>query len=116
MDWHAPTVREIPWDQSQINAMTAVNGWWMLDVEREGKYTITLRHKPATANFPLRATAARVKLGTLETTAPVRASATSITLTLDLPEGPARLDTTLAHEASGETRGAFFVEITRREP
>ncbi len=116
MDWHASTVREIPWDQSQVNAMPAVNGWWMLDVERAGKYTFTLRHKPAAANFSLQASTARVRLGAVEATSPVREGATSITLTLDLPKGPARLDTTLSDEATGESRSAFLVEIARHDP
>jgi hypothetical protein len=113
MDWHAPTLREIPWDQPQINALPAVNGWWMLDVARAGKYRITLRHKPALANFPLQATTARVKLGDVEATAPVPAGASSVTLTLRVPAGPARLETTLTDEATGKSRGAFFVEIRR---
>jgi arylsulfatase A-like enzyme len=113
MDWHAPTVREIPWDQPQIEAMPEVNGWWMLEVARAGRYAITLRHKPAQVNFPLEATRAQVKLGGAEATLPVPERATSVTFRLDLPAGPARLETTLTNEASGVCRGAFFIEINR---
>jgi arylsulfatase A-like enzyme len=87
MDWHAPTVQQIPWDQSQIKRMPEVNGWWMLDVARAGKYAITLRHKPAEANFPLQADQAQVKLGPCEAKAAVASGATSVTLALDLPAG-----------------------------
>lgn len=113
MDWHAPTVAEIPWDQSHINAMPAVNGWWKIEAARAGRYAITLRHKPAAAAFPLRATRARVRCGSVEASASVSAGATSVTLRLDLPAGPARLDTELIDEAAGESRGAFFVEVVR---
>jgi arylsulfatase A-like enzyme len=113
MDWHAPTVREIPWDQAQIRAMPAVNGWWMVDVAKAGQYEITLRHKPAKVDFPLEATLARVRLGGIEAAAPSPPGASSVTLNMELPAGPARLDTTLVDEASGVSRGAFFVEISR---
>jgi arylsulfatase A-like enzyme len=111
MDWHAPTVREIPWDQPQIDAMPAVNGWWMLEVARAGRYAVTLRHKPVEAAFPLQATRARVRVGAVEASASVPVGAAAVTLTLDLPAGPARIETTLLDEASGRSRGAFFVDI-----
>lgn len=116
MDWHAPTERDIPWDQPQIDKLPVANGWWMLDVATAGKYTITLRHKPAQASFPLQASKARVKLGEAEVTVPVPVGATSVTVTLELPVGPGRLDTTLVDDATGQSRGAFFVDIARLHP
>ena len=113
MDWHAPTVREIPWNQPQIDALPAVNGWWMLDVAAAGTYAITLRHKPAVTHFPLRASRAWVRLGKAEATAPVPAGATEVTLKLEVPAGPARFDTALTDPDSGESRGAFFVAVER---
>jgi arylsulfatase A-like enzyme len=110
MDWHAPTVREIPWNQPQIVEMPAVNGWWMVDVAKPGRYAITLRHKPAVAEFPLQAVAARVKLGEVEALTNIASGSTSVTLQVDLPAGPARLETELRDDG-GEGRGAYFVEI-----
>jgi arylsulfatase A-like enzyme len=113
MDWHAPTVQEIPWDQSQIDRMPAVNGWWMIDVASAGRYRVTLRHKPPQAEFPLRATRATIRLGDCEVTTDVEAGATEVTLEIDLPTGPVRLETELTDEKSRQSRGAFFVEIHR---
>jgi arylsulfatase A-like enzyme len=113
MDWHAPTVREIPWDQSHVEALPAVNGWWWIDVARAGRYEVTLRHRPAGAEIPLRATTARVKIGEVEAQARVTTGASTVTFSVDLPAGPARLETFLSDEAAGETRGAFFVEFLR---
>jgi hypothetical protein len=56
-----------------------------------------------------------VKVGAVEASAPVPAGATAITLTLDLPAGPARLETALTDIASGTSRGAYFVEFARLE-
>jgi len=116
MDWHAPTLQEIPWNQGQINALPAVNGWWMIEVAAAGRYAVTLRHKPAEAAFPLQATRARVKLGAVEATAPVPAGATHVTLLLDVPAGPARFETALLDERTGTSRGAFYIEIERQGP
>ncbi len=116
MDWHASSVREIPWDQSQIKKMPVVNGWWWIHVERPGRYEITLRHQPAHATTPLRASSAHVKVGEIESVVRIRNDATAVTLSLDLPVGPARLDTSLIDELSGEVRGAFFVEVLRLNP
>ena len=69
MDWHAPSVREIPWNQPQVEQMLTVNGWWMLDVAQPGRYAVTLRHQPPQAAYPLQATTARVKLGAVEAVA-----------------------------------------------
>ncbi|MGH8021220.1 MAG: arylsulfatase [Opitutaceae bacterium] len=111
MDWHAPTVQLIPWNQEQINRMPKANGWWMIDVARAGRYAVTLRHKPEQVAFPLQAGRARVKVGDVEAAAPIVEGAQEVKLTLDLPAGPARLETWLIDTANEETRGAFFVEF-----
>lgn len=85
----------------------------MIEMARPGRYAITLRHKPETAAFPLQATEARVKVGGKQATAPIERGATAVTLMLELPAGPARLETALTDAASGKTRGAFFVEFER---
>ena len=41
--------------------------------------------------------------------------ATAVTLTFDLPAGSSRRQTWLAHAPSGESRGAFFVDVKRLE-
>lgn len=113
MDWHAATVREIPWNQPQIEAMPDVNGWWWINVERPGAYEFTLRHRPKGSAIPLRGTTARVIVGDVSVEGPIEGGADEVRLTLTLAPGLARLDTELTNPAAEESRGAFFVEIRR---
>lgn len=109
MDWHAP-LAQIPWDQPQIEKMPAANGWWMIEAAEAGRYRFILRHQPAQAAFPLRAVRARVRVGDEEAVIAVAPGATEVTIDLELPVGPARLQTWL-EEADGTVRGAFFVDV-----
>ena len=115
MDWHAP-LPQIPWDQPQLKGLPESNGWWMVEVAREGTYAFTLRHFPEAAAVPLQATAAKVMVNELRAEAAVPAGATAATVTLTLPRGPARLQTELLDGQRGQSRGAFFVEIKLLAP
>ena len=64
------------------------------------------------ADFPLPAETARIRVGDVEAKADVPPGATSVTLTLDLPAGPARFQSFLT-AADGTERDAFYVEIER---
>lgn len=111
-DWHS---NQVPWNQGAIRSAPWANGWWAIEVKRPGRYEFTLRQQPKEAAFPIQATQARVKVGDLEATTAIPANATSVTLALDLPAGPARLDTWLTDTGAGKSRGAFFVEIKRKD-
>ncbi len=113
MDWHDDDIKNIPWNQEQINAAPWANGWWRIAPARAGRYEFTLRQKPAVAAFPIQATSARVRVGDAEATAPVPAGATSVTIPLELKDGPVKLQTWLIDEPTGKSRGAFFVTIRR---
>jgi hypothetical protein len=115
MDWHNEDVRLIPWNQAQVKSAPWANGYWWIEAARAGRYEFTLRLQPAEAPRSLDASRARIIVGDKEASAAVPAGATSVTLALDLPAGPAKLQTWLANEAEGKSRGAFFVEIRRRE-
>lgn len=108
-DWHS---EEVPWDQTQVKRLPRANGFWAVQVERAGRYRFTLRHQPAEASRPLRATTARVQLGTATARAAVPAGATAVSLDLALERGDGRLQTWL-EEADGTSRGAFYVEVRR---
>ncbi len=112
MDWHAP-MAQIPWDQPMIKRAPQANGWWQIEVARAGRYEFTLRQQPAVASFPLHATTARLKVGDREATAAVPSGATSAAFAFELPAGQLRLQTWLTHEPSGESRGAFFIDVKR---
>ncbi|QYM78616.1 arylsulfatase [Horticoccus luteus] len=110
MDWHAPDQKEVPWNQEQIKEARWVNGYWMIEVAKPGRYAFTLRQEPAEAHFRLQANRARIIVGDQEASVVVPAGATSVTLSLKLRAGPAKMQTWLSDDAAGKSRGAFYVE------
>ncbi|MFO0930774.1 MAG: arylsulfatase [Gemmataceae bacterium] len=108
-DWHAD---DLPWDQTQVRRLPRANGFWAVQIDRAGRYRFTLRHQPAEANCPLRATSARVQLGAATARIAVPAGATAVSLDLTLAPGDGRLQTWL-DEADATSRGAFYVEVRR---
>lgn len=112
-DWHG---EQVPWDQSVVREAPFVNGYWEIDVAREGDYEFTLCQQPTEAMFPVEAVSARIKVGDVEQEwkgerAP---DMTGFTFRLPLKAGPARMQTWLTH-ADGRTRGAFYVYVRRIE-
>jgi hypothetical protein len=110
-DWHSSD--PVPWDQGHVRRDMWVNGYWMVNVAQAGQYQFTLRRQPAVAEHGLEASRARVKVGEVEATSRIPRDAISVSLTVSLSEGPAKLQTWLTDEGSGKTRGAFFVEVQR---
>lgn len=111
-DWHSD---QVPWNQNMIRNAPFANGYWMIRIERAGRYTFELRQQPEAAAFPLQATRARIEIGTHKTEAAVSSGATVATLTLDLKPGTTKMQTWLIDESSGKSRGAFFVNVHRQE-
>jgi len=110
-DWHAEDVM-IPWSQQAVKQAPLVNGFWAVEVARDGRYEFTLRQQPAQANYSLDAVSARVAVAGVEGTATVPQGATSVTWTAELKAGKSRLQTWLTR-ADGQSRGAYFVEIRK---
>jgi len=52
IDWFAPE-REVPWSQLHVLAGMRGQGYWPLEVAREGKYRIALRRWPREADTPI---------------------------------------------------------------
>jgi arylsulfatase A-like enzyme len=107
MDWHGP---EVPWDQRMVVGRVLANGFWAVEVEQAGRYQITLRERPALANFPLRPGAARLKIGDAVQTKAIPPGAAAVAFELDLKPGKTQLQTWFAEEG-GAVRGAYFVEV-----
>jgi arylsulfatase A-like enzyme len=110
MDWHAP-LAQIPWNQPMIDRLPEANGYWMVEVARAGRYEFTLRHKPAQVSFPLEAERARIQVNDLLRVEPVALGNDHVVFELELPAGPARLQTWLESLDGSNSRGAFFVDI-----
>lgn len=109
-DWHAE-ISQVPWNQQQVAKDPEANGWWAVEVVRDGRYEVTLRLRPGHVAYPLPPGTARVRIGQSEASRPVPKDATQVTIPLDVKSGPAELQTWLDGEHG--TRGAFFVEVRR---
>lgn len=84
-----------------------VTGRIMIDIERAGKYRVTLCQFPLEADTPIVAKTARVKIAGIAQQARVEEDVNSVTFDMDLPAGETTLETFLT-TAQGETGGAFF--------
>ena len=109
-DWHPEDGSDgsVPWNQPAIQRNPVTNGYWMIDVAEAGNYEIELFQWDQPANKTLDAVKARAVIGDVAVEADVPAGATSVKLQMDLPKGPAKMQTWL-REANGTERGAFFV-------
>lgn len=110
-DWHAP-ISQVPWNQNIVQRGPQANGFWAIDVERQGRYEIILRRWPKVAPGKLPGKTARISIAGVELSKPIEKDATSVTFQTKLPAGKAKLQTWLT-EANGKSRGAFFVEVSR---
>jgi len=118
-DWHT---REIPWNQRQIRAGLEANGFWAVEIERDGTYEFALRRWPEEADTPITAavpggkaisaTQARVEIADVDVTKPVTENAAAVTFEVRLRPGKARLQTWFTDE-NGASRGAYYVYVKR---
>lgn len=109
-DWHPQDGSDgaVPWNQPAIRRNPVTNGYWMIDVAEAGTYELELFQWDRPANKVLDAVEARAAVGDVTAQADVPAGATSVKLQVELPKGPAKMQTWL-REKGGTERGAFFV-------
>ncbi|MCI0623720.1 MAG: sulfatase-like hydrolase/transferase, partial [Acidobacteria bacterium] len=110
-DWHAPTDREVPWNQGMIKSAPSANGYWVIQVARSGHYELTLSQQPVEANFPIQARRARLKLGDVDEVRPVPPQTTGVKFPVLLRAGKTRMPTWFTDEKNQNSRGAFFVYV-----
>jgi uncharacterized sulfatase len=109
-DWH-PTEGNVIWKQQQLgDDSLAINGFWAINVVQAGRYSIRLSRFPDDAPEAIRATKAVLKVGDQEHKKKLQGDETSVTFMLDLPRGPATLQSWLTDKA-GVVRGAYFVHV-----
>jgi hypothetical protein len=108
-DWHG---EDVPWSQTAVRRDPPVNGYWMVQVARAGRYEFTLRARPPHGTGLLAADTARVRVGDMEARAEVPPGSTECHIRVDLEAGPARLQTWLERR-DGFSRGAYFVAVRR---
>jgi len=118
-DWHGP---KVPWSQGAVRGAMQSNGFWAVEVARDGMYDFSLRrwpmelNKPITATIPggraISATRARLKLADVDVTQPVSTDATAVTFQVKLKAGKARLQTWFTDD-QGRSWGAYYVYVRR---
>jgi arylsulfatase A-like enzyme len=125
------------WNQAQVRQGLAYNGYWEVEVARPGAYRFELRRWPREAGLPLRAgipgeirgyddriadgygggraipvERAGLRIAGMEAAATVGADDATAIFELDLPAGPAHLETWLS-TGDGLTVGAYYVYVER---
>ena len=119
-DWHTST----PWNQSHIRAGARRNGFWAIEVERDGTYEIALRRWPREIDKPIAAGiqggkaiaahTARLRVGDIDKTQKVSENASSSVFEVELKAGKTRLQTWFMDGKNRELCGAFYVYVKRR--
>ena len=118
-DWHAP---DIPWNQGHIRAGLESNGFWAVEIARDGTYEFSLRRWPAELNRPITASipggkaisaaSDRLKIANVDMTKPVPQDAVAVTFQAELTAAKTRLQTWFTDDA-GTSRGAYYVYAKR---
>jgi arylsulfatase A-like enzyme len=131
-DWHSPQIP--PWNQGHIRSGVQGNGFWVMDVAREGSYEFALRRWPQETGLPLNGslpkgeavpggvpqpegvsiqfTKATMRAGLEEQSKPVDPDQQDVSFTFDLEPGEFRMQTWL-EDTDGNTRGAYYVYVTK---
>ncbi len=108
-DWYMPTGNP-PWNFGSIRRLPKVTGPWMLQVQKAGRYRITLRQLPKEANQPVIAERAKIEIAGQTVERPVGAFSKGVVFEIDLPTGPTELVTYL-YDRNGKVGGAYFTEV-----
>ncbi len=121
-DWHGPQL----WHQSQVKGGPDRNGFWAIEVARDGRYEIELRRWPKEVNQPITArfeggratpaTHARLLVGNADQRQVVTPDMVGVTFTVHLKAGPTCLVTWFIDEKSNMSRGAYYVYVKRTGP
>lgn len=118
-DWHTPRV---PWHQGAIRSGMQANGFWAVEVERDGMYEFALRRWPVEVDKPItaaieggkaiNATTARLKIADVDVGKPVSADEHAATFRVKLKAGKTQLQTWFTDD-KGTSRGAYYVYVKR---
>jgi hypothetical protein len=118
-DWHSPNP---VWSQRAVRAGSKANGFWAVEVARNGTYEFALRRWPVEVDKPVNsaiaggkaisAEHARLKIANVDVTKTVSREASAVTFQVKLKAGKTRLQTWFTDEA-GESRGAYYVYVKR---
>ncbi|MFH1719629.1 MAG: arylsulfatase [Planctomycetota bacterium] len=118
-DWHSPNPA---WSQGSVKNGIKANGFWAVEVERDGTYEFALRRWPIEVNAPINtavdggkaisATKARIKIADVDQSKPVAPDAAEVTFRVKLKAGKTRLQTWFIDD-EGASRGAYYAYVKR---
>jgi arylsulfatase A-like enzyme len=118
-DWHSPNPA---WSQGAVRSGSEANGFWAVEVAREGTYEFALRRWPVEVDEPINAAIpggkaisagqARLKIADVDVTMPVSKDARAAVFQVKLKPGKTCLQTWFMDEA-GASRGAYYVYVKR---
>ncbi len=118
-DWHSP---QVPWSQGAVRKGMQSNGFWAVEIERDGTYQFELRRWPKELDAPINAavpggkaiaaTSARLKIADLDVTKAIPNGAHAVTFEVELKAGKGRLQSWFIDD-TGESRGAYYVYAKR---
>lgn len=131
-NWHGEDQADKAWNQGQIRQANIANGVWTLEIERAGQYRFELRRWPREVDLPINAPyanqkpnqqltlpgiaisaiKARLMIGNIDVSKPVRASDKFVEFVVPLEKGPMELRTSF-FEADLTERGAYYVYAER---
>jgi len=108
-------------DPEKSKQVPSISGLWRLHANQSGHYKVTLWKLPAEAGDEertrlgqLQAGTVHIRSGKFEVKTPLLKGATSVTLGVDLSEGPAELEAWFeGQNGEGKILGAFFASIER---
>ena len=118
-DWHT---QKVPWSQGTVRSGMQANGFWAVEVARDGTYEFTLRRWPVEVDRPINAaipggkaisaTRARLKIADVDMTKTIPNDAHAVTFRVRLKAGKTRLQTWFMDD-KGESRGAYYAYVKR---
>ncbi|RLE07166.1 MAG: hypothetical protein DRJ06_06440, partial [Candidatus Aminicenantes bacterium] len=117
---------QVCWDQRHVKRNSRCDGFWTIEIARDGVYDIEVSRWPKEAGLSLweapegakefRPTHARLKIGCYDLTLPVHEGDKSVKFTLRLSKQQTRLQAWLINDIeNGQANSAFYVYIKRKE-
>ena len=117
---------EVTWNQNQVRAGKRCDGFWAIDVARDGEYEFALRRWPESSGAAIteaayggraiRATNARLLVDGFDQTKTIEEGAALVTFRVPLTAGNTRLQAWFADgREDGKSTGVYYVSAKRLE-
>ncbi|MCO6498005.1 MAG: arylsulfatase [Chitinophagaceae bacterium] len=111
VDWHVDTLYRI-WDQSVVRQRNFGNGFWAVNIVRDGVYEFTCRTYPKQEDTRLDVARVRISIGDQDITQDCDPGTSEVKVRIPLKAGDSILKTWF-YESDGNSYGVPFVYIER---